>query len=114
NYYDGCVLEIKIGIGAFQDIIAAGGSFVTGGYTGTISTGLSSPIAGAPAAGRRAGRGSSAAFSTTTVTLPPAAQGQNVILRWRVATDISVSGTGFTLDSITATTWAGGGGGGAP
>src|SRR6185503_2371455 len=38
NYYDGMVLEIKIGAGAFQDILAAGGSFVTGGYTGVIST----------------------------------------------------------------------------
>ena len=30
--YDGGVLEIKIGSGAFTDIVTAGGSFVTGGY----------------------------------------------------------------------------------
>jgi hypothetical protein len=109
NWYDGCVLEIKIGVGAFQDVIAAGGSFVTGGYTGAISTAFQSPIAG-----RQAWSGSSAAFSLTTVNLPPAAVGQNVVLRWRVATDISVAGTGFTLDTITATTCATGCGGGTP
>ena len=58
--------------------------------------------------------GSSTAFSTTTVNLPPTAAGQNVILRWRVATDVSVAGTGFTLDTITATTCTVGCGGGAP
>jgi hypothetical protein len=35
--FDGTVLEISIGGGPFQDIINAGGFFVTGGYTGTIS-----------------------------------------------------------------------------
>ena len=30
--YDGGVLEIKIGGGAWTDILAAGGSFVSGGY----------------------------------------------------------------------------------
>ena len=52
--YDGGVLEIKIGAGSFQDIIAAGGSFVSGGYNRTISTGFSSPIAGRPAWGKSA------------------------------------------------------------
>ena len=47
--FDGSVLEIKIGAGAFTDIVTAGGSFVTGGYTHTISTAFSSPIAGRPA-----------------------------------------------------------------
>jgi len=47
NYYDGGVLEISIGGGAFTDVIAAGGSFVAGGYNGTISTSFSilSPVA---------------------------------------------------------------------
>ena len=44
--YDGMVLEISIAGGAYADILAAGGSFVTGGYTHTISTGFMSPIAG--------------------------------------------------------------------
>jgi hypothetical protein len=33
---DGAVLEIAIGANAFQDILAAGGTFVSGGYNGTI------------------------------------------------------------------------------
>jgi hypothetical protein len=43
--YDGGVLEISINGGAFQDIIAAGGSFVSGGYTHTaISTCCTNPL----------------------------------------------------------------------
>ncbi|MBL0129938.1 MAG: hypothetical protein IPP43_01460 [Chitinophagaceae bacterium] len=34
---DGGVLEISINGGAYQDILAAGGSFVAGGYSGDIS-----------------------------------------------------------------------------
>jgi len=37
--FDGGVLEISIGGGAFTDIITAGGSFVTGGYNKTIDNG---------------------------------------------------------------------------
>ena len=96
--FDGAVLEIKIGGGSFQDIIAAGGSFVTGGYTRTISTAYSSPIAG-----RMAWSGNSAGFLTTMVNLPASANGQSVVLRWRVATDVSVAGTGQFIDTITLT-----------
>ena len=39
--FDGGVLEISINGGAFSDIVAAGGSFVSGGYTSTISTAVS-------------------------------------------------------------------------
>ena len=48
SFFDGGVLEISIGGGAFTDIIAAGGSFVTGGYTGTISTSFSNPYRWSP------------------------------------------------------------------
>ena len=84
--FDGAVLEIKIGAGAFTDIVTAGGSFVTGGYNATISTGFSSPIAG-----RAAWSGLSAGFLHTKVNLPAAAAGQTVVLRWRVASDTSVA-----------------------
>lgn len=93
--FDGMVLEISIGGGAFQDILTAGGSFVTGGYNGTISVNFSSPIAG-----RQAWTGSSGGFITTTVNLPAAANGQNIVLRWRRATDSSVAGTGARIDDI--------------
>ena len=41
--FDGGVLEIAIGAGAFQGIVSAGGSFITGGYNGTISLCCSDP-----------------------------------------------------------------------
>src|SRR5204862_4324075 len=44
--FDGGVLEISINGGPFNDIVAAGGSFVTGGYSDSISTSFQSPIAG--------------------------------------------------------------------
>ncbi len=94
--FDGGVLEISIGGGAFNDIVAAGGSFVTGGYTGTISTSFSSPIAG-----RMAWTGTSSAFITTTANLPAAAAGQNIVLRWRMGSDTSASVSGWRIDSVT-------------
>jgi len=78
--YDGGVLEIKIGGGSFQDILDAGGSFVSGGYNATLSSDYSNPLAG-----RQAWSGNSGGFLTTAVTLPAAAAGQNVQLRWRCA-----------------------------
>ena len=96
--FDGGVLEISIGGGAFTDILAAGGSFVSNGYNGTISSNFSSPIAG-----RQAWTGSSGGYVTSVVTLPAAAAGQSVVLRWRMASDTSVSATGWRIDSITLT-----------
>ncbi|MGE3465536.1 MAG: M36 family metallopeptidase, partial [Pyrinomonadaceae bacterium] len=96
--FDGMVLEISTNGGAFQDIIAAGGSFVTGGYTDTISAAFSSPIAG-----RMAWSGNSAGFIPTTVNLPAAADGQNIVLRWRRATDVSIGDVGVRIDDVTFT-----------
>ncbi len=107
NGFDGAVLEISINGGAFADIVTAGGSFVTGGYTGTISTAFSSPIAG-----RMAWEGPGGGYITSTVNLPAAANGQNIVLRWRNATDNSVlvTGGGVRVDTITGIPCAGGGG----
>lgn len=64
--YDGGVLEISSdGGNTFQDILAAGGSFVMGGYNRTISTDRGSPIAGRPA-----WSGNSEGFITTVVDVP--------------------------------------------
>ncbi len=94
--FDGMVLEIKIGAGAYTDIVTAGGAFVTGGYNGTISTAFSSPIAG-----RQAWTGTSAGgYINTEATLPPAANGQNIQLRWRMASDSSVASTGVNVDNV--------------
>jgi len=95
---DGGVLEIKIGDGDFLDIIAAGGSFVEGGYTGTISVSFGSPISG-----RQAWTGLTAGFVPTTVNLPPTAAGQTIVLRWRLATDRSLGKLGQWIDSVSIT-----------
>jgi hypothetical protein len=79
---DGGVLEIKIGTNAFTDILAAGGTFLSGGYNRTITN-----IWGNPLAGRQSWSGDSGGFITTSVNLPAAALGQTVQLKWRCGTD---------------------------
>lgn len=78
--FDGMTLQIKIGNGAFQDIIAAGGTFVSGGYNGETND-------GAAWTGLSAGTTASPAYITSVVNLPPQANGQNVQLKWRVFGD---------------------------
>ena len=102
---DGMVLEISINGSAYQDIIAAGGSFVTGGYTHIISGASGSPIAGRNAWSNLSG-GTTAAptYITTTAQLPATANGQIVRLKWRVATDasgVAAGAAGVRIDSIT-------------
>ena len=92
--FDGGVLEIAIS-GPFEDIVDAGGTLVIGGYNGTISDQFMSPIAG-----RMAWTGDSGGFVTTIANLPPSAVGAIVQLRWRMASDKSVSATGWSVDSI--------------
>ncbi len=104
--FDGGVLEISINGGAYQDILTAGGSFAGGGYNGTISINFLSPIAG-----RQAWTGNSSGYVTTTVNLPPAAIGQPVTFRFRMASDCSVGSTGWRVDTIAMTPCGGGGGG---
>jgi hypothetical protein len=95
TYYDGGVLEIKIGSGAFTDIISAGGSFITGGYVGALTSGN-------PLAGRQAWSGNSGGWITTTVALPASAAGQTVQLRWACATGSGNAngGVGWYVDSV--------------
>lgn len=99
--WDGGVLEISIGGGAFQDIISAGGSFIENGYNGTISVGNGSN----PLSGRQGWTGNLTGFITTAAQLPAASNGQSVRLRWRFGTD-SNTGTdsgfiGWFIDSVT-------------
>ncbi|MCX8019237.1 MAG: proprotein convertase P-domain-containing protein [Chitinophagaceae bacterium] len=96
--FDGMVLEISINGGPFTDIISAGGSFVTGGYTHTISS-----CCGNPLSGRQAWSGNSGGWAITTVNLPAAAIGQSVVFRWRRGTDNSVSSVGVYIDDISVT-----------
>ena len=92
---DGGVLEIQIGNGPFEDILAAGGNFAEGGYNGTISQNFGSPIAG-----RQAWTNVTNGFVPTTVNLPLAAAGQNIVLRFRLATDRSLGQVGQWIDSV--------------
>ena len=96
--FDGGVLEIKIGGGAWTDILDAGGSFVDGGYNYTLSSSYGNPLAG-----RAAWSGISGGFINTTVNLPPAASGETIQLRWRCGSDSSTSGTGWYVDTISIT-----------
>ncbi|MCC7373803.1 MAG: immunoglobulin domain-containing protein [Verrucomicrobiales bacterium] len=104
--YDGGVLEIAIGAaGAFQDILAAGGTFVAGGYDGPLSANDGSPIPG-----RNAWTGQSGGPKATRVNLPAAAAGQSIRLRWRCASDSGVSDRGWFVDTIAVTEGAAAGG----
>ena len=95
--FDGGVLEISFdGGNTFQDILAAGGSFSTGGYNRTISTDRGSPIGG-----RQAWSGNSGGFICTVVNLPFLPPGGR--FRWRMASDNSGSGEGWRVDTIAIT-----------
>jgi uncharacterized repeat protein (TIGR01451 family) len=93
--FDGGVLEIQIGAGAYADIQAAGGSFVTGGYDTVLGN-----TSGNPIGGRAAWTGNTGGFITTTVNLPAAAAGQSIHLKWRFGTDNVVNGNGWYVDTI--------------
>jgi hypothetical protein len=93
--YDGGALEISIGGGPFKDILTAGGSFLTNGYTQTIST-----CCGNPLGGRLAWTGSSGGFISTVVNLPPAASGQTVQFSWRFCSDSVFGATGWYIDDV--------------
>jgi len=96
--FDAESLQIKIGSGPFQDIIAAGGSFVSGGYNTNIGwTGLSGGTTAAPT------------YVTTVVNLPAAANGQFIQLRWTVHSDantIAPGAAGAKIDTIQLSTTA--------
>jgi Dockerin type I domain len=105
--FDVGVLEISINGGAYQDIVAAGGSFVNGGYNHTsISTGFSNPCTvTAPIHTTTGGwsgisNGGSGGFETSTVMLPASGVGMPVKLRWRMCSDNSVTHAGWRVDSI--------------
>ena len=94
--FDGGVLEISIAGGAFTDIETAGGSFVTGGYGGSISSSAS----GSALIGRRVWSGSITTTSQVIVNLPVTASGQNVQFRWRFSSDSSSGSTGWNIDTV--------------
>ncbi len=98
NAYDGGLLEIKIGTAPYVDIVAAGGSFVSGGYTRTLDA-----TSGNLLPGRSVWAGTSSGFIPTLINLPPTAAGQGVRFKWRLTTDTGngAGGTFWNLDNIT-------------
>jgi hypothetical protein len=98
--WDGGVLEISVGAGAFQDIVAAGGAFLENGYNGALGAGTNNPLSN-----RNAWSGNSGGFVTTTAQLPASAAGQSVRLRWRFGADDNTVGQGpnpgWSVDDVT-------------
>ncbi|HEV2907187.1 MAG TPA: Ig-like domain-containing protein, partial [Actinomycetota bacterium] len=100
--FDGGVLEVSANGGPWQDVLAAGGSFISGGYNGTIATGTESPIAG-----RSAWTGLSGSIPTMTqveVNLGALA-GSSVKMRFRLALDMGfvTTGLGWWVDDVQVT-----------
>ena len=98
--YDGGVLEVSspnINGGAFTDITnaAVGGSFVGGGYNGSIN-----PAALSPIAGRSAWTGNSNGYIDTVANMGPNVAGQSIKIRFRMGSDSSIAGTGWRIDSL--------------
>ena len=94
--YDGAVLEYSTNGGStWSDILSGGGTFVTGGYNSTLSTGWSNPLPG-----RQAWSGNSSGFIPVEINLSSSFDGQNLMFRWRMGSDISVSNTGIWIDNI--------------
>ncbi|MDC8012755.1 BACON domain-containing protein [Tahibacter soli] len=99
--YDGGVLEIAIDGAPFQDIVTAGGAFVSGGYTATLPACCGGNPLGARAAWAGGTRNT---FLTTRVTLPAAAANRDVRFRWRFGTDsssVAPAPNGWWIDSVT-------------
>jgi hypothetical protein len=94
-YYDGGVLEISVNGGPFEDIMAAGGTFLGGGYNAILQN-----LYGNPIGGRQAWSAQSDGFILTAVDLPPAASGQPIALRWRIGSDNEFQYPGWALDDI--------------
>jgi hypothetical protein len=85
--FNGGVFEISLNGGAFQDILASGGSFGTGGYNVELDPAFDNPLAQPPTLNRAVFGGASADFVTTTVTLPATASASTVRFRWRLGTE---------------------------
>ncbi len=93
--YDGAVLEISSDAGESWDDL---GAYITAnGYNGTISTSYSNPLSG-----REGWTGDMTTWTKTTVDLSSFA-GQEVIIRWRLGCDTSVSDIGWYIDDVMIT-----------
>lgn len=96
--YDGGVLEVSVDDAPYQDVLAAGGAFLAGGYTGVLSSSYGNPLGG-----RSAWHGANdSAYTQTRVALPASMRGKTVKLRFRLGSDdgVTPSGAVWRIDTI--------------
>jgi hypothetical protein len=101
TYWDGGVLEASVNGAPFVDVIDASisnGTFVSGGYNGTISGIADNPLSGQPA-----WASSSGGYITSTINLNASLQGTTIVLRWRCGTDQADGAPGWWVDNLTVT-----------
>jgi hypothetical protein len=101
TFWDGGVLEVSINGGAFVDVThptVSDGTFVSGGYNGTIDSTADNPLSSQPAWASTSG-----GYITSTINLIPALQGQSIVLRWRAGTDQAEGAPGWHIDNLTVT-----------
>ncbi len=97
--YDGGVLEVSTDGGAsWQDLLAAGGVFTQGGYTGTLSDCCDNPIGG-----RQAWHGSSGGVVETVADLSALA-GTSLSFRFRLGCDYMMNEQGWWVDDVVVET----------
>lgn len=92
--WDGGVLEVSTDGVDWDDVVVAGGAFLTGGYASALYSYGSNPLAG-----RQAWTGSSGGLVVTAVDLT-AVSGGSLWLRFRHGSDGSVGGEGWWVDDI--------------
>ncbi|MCX7626409.1 MAG: M4 family metallopeptidase, partial [Candidatus Sumerlaeaceae bacterium] len=90
--YDGGVIEYSVNNGATW--LDAGSLIEVNGYTGTLATGSSNPLAG-----KQAFCGKSNGYISTRLNLT-SLKGMDVRFRFRIATDSSMAGLGWFIDDI--------------
>jgi hypothetical protein len=101
TFWDGGVLEVSVNGGAFVDVTNAaisGGTFVSGGYNGTLSGIADNPLASQPAWSSTSG-----GYITSTINLNASLQGSSIVLRFRCGTDQNTGAAGWHVDSLTVT-----------
>jgi hypothetical protein len=105
--FDGGVLEISTDGGETWVDVTTSGSFVSGGYTGTIDSTTDSAIAG-----REAWTGGSPTAAGDEMTevvvdlggfVPATESSAIVMIRWRLVTDALVPGMAWWIDDVSLT-----------
>jgi subtilisin-like proprotein convertase family protein len=102
-FWDGYVLEVSRNGAPFSDIIAEGGVFVSGPYTGEIDGTAANPLAGRMAWSGTSGGGASPVYINTVITVPASFDGQTIKLRFRMGSDEAVAQPGARVDGLIIT-----------